>query len=55
MFLRLIITTQFEIVDARYIALNDKCKNKSTYLIKDMDSAINGKPIYARMAIRRVS
>ena len=33
-------------------ALNDKQKNKNTYLIKDADSAINGKPKYARIAIR---
>ena len=46
--------TQFEIVDAREFALNDKQKNKSTYLIKDADSgAINGKPTYARLCIRR--
>ena len=43
---------QFEIVDAREIALNDKQRNKNTYLIKDADSAINGKPTYARIAIR---
>ena len=45
--------TQFEIVDAREVALNDKQKNKSTYLIKDADGAINGKPTYARICIRR--
>lgn len=44
---------QFEIVDAREIALNDRQKNKNTYLIKDADSAINGKPTYARIAIKR--
>ena len=43
---------QFEIVDARDVALNDKQRNKNTYLIKDADSAINGKPTYARIAIR---
>ena len=43
---------QFEIVDAREVALNDKQRNKNTYLIKDADSAINGKPTYARIAIR---
>lgn len=45
--------TQFEIVDAREVALNDKQRNKSTYLIKDADGAINGKPTYARICIRR--
>lgn len=44
---------QFEIVDAREIALNDRQRNKNTYLIKDADSAINGKPTYARIAIRK--
>ena len=48
-------TTQFEIVDARTIALNDKQKNKSTYLIKDADSSINGKAKYARICIKRIS
>ena len=43
---------QFEIVDARTIAINDKQKNKNTYLIKDADGAINGKPTYARICIR---
>ena len=47
--------TQFEIIDARTIALNDKQKNKNTYLIKDADSAINGKPTYARICIKRIS
>ena len=45
--------TQFEIIDAREVALNDKQKNKSTYLIKDADGAINGKPTYARICIHR--
>ena len=44
---------QFEIVDAREVALNDKQRNKSTYLIKDADGAINGKPTYARICIRK--
>lgn len=43
---------QFEIVDAREVALNDKQKNKKTYLIKDADGAINGKPTYARICVR---
>ena len=46
--------TQFEIIDARAIALNDKQKNKSTYLIKDADGAINGKPTYARICIKKI-
>lgn len=44
---------QFEIVDARTCAYNNKQKNKSTYLIKDADGSINGKPTYARICIRR--
>ena len=47
--------TQFEIVDARTIALNEKLKNKSTMLIKDKDSAINGKPTYARIVIKKLN
>lgn len=47
--------TQFEIIDARTIALNDKQKNKNTYLIKDADGVINGKPTYARICIKKVS
>ena len=47
--------TQFEIVDARDVALTDKQRNKSTYLIKDADGAINGKPTYARICIRKLS
>ena len=46
--------TQFKIIDARAIALNDKQKNKNTYLIKDADGAINGKPTYARICIKKV-
>ena len=45
---------QFEIIDARAIALNDKQKNKNTYLIKDADGAINGKPTYARICIKKL-
>ena len=45
--------TQFEIVDAREIGLADKQRAKSTMLVKDADSAINGKPTYARILIRR--
>ena len=47
--------TQFEIVDARTIALNDEQKNKSTYLIKDADGSINGKAKHARICIKRIS
>ena len=43
---------QFEILDGRDYALNDKQRNKSTYLIKDADGAINGKAVYARILIR---
>ena len=43
---------QFEILDARDIAKSDKQRKKPTLLIKDADSAINGKPKYARIAIR---
>lgn len=52
-FLSLIIT-QFEIVDARDFAYNNKQKNKQTYLIKDKDGVINGKPTYARICIRKL-
>ena len=45
--------TQFEILDARDIALNPKQKNKDSFLIKDADSSINGKPVYARICIRK--
>lgn len=44
---------QFEIVDARQYGLNEKQRNKNTPLIKDADSAIKGKPTYARILIRR--
>ena len=44
---------QFEIIDARTIAKNDKQKGKTTMLIKDEDSAINGKAKYARIVIKR--
>ena len=46
--------TQFRIVDARNIALNEKQRNKSTMLIKDADSAINGKATYARICIQKI-
>ena len=44
---------QFEIVDARDVALFDKQKNKSTMLIKDADGSINGKATYARICIKK--
>ena len=43
---------QFEIIDARDIALHDKQRDKQTMLIKDADGSINGKPKYARICIR---
>lgn len=43
---------QFEILDARDIAKSDKQRKKSTLLIKDADSAVSGKPKYARIVIR---
>ena len=46
---------QFEIVDAREVALGERQKNKNTFLIKDADGAINGKPTYARICIKRIS
>lgn len=45
---------QFRILDARDFAKNDKQRNKSTCLVKDADSAINGKPCYARIFIQRI-
>ena len=45
---------QFRILDARDIALNDKQRNKSTYLIKDADGTINGKATYARILIQKI-
>ena len=47
-------SNQFRILDARDIALNDKQRNKSTYLIKDADGTINGKATYARICIQRI-
>ena len=44
---------QFEIVDARDVALFDKQKNKSNMLIKDADGSINGKATYARICIKK--
>lgn len=44
---------QFEIVDANTIKTDDKTSYKPHGLIKDKDGAINGKPKYARVIIRR--
>lgn len=44
---------QFEILDARDFTENEQLKKKSTYLIKDADGTINGKPTYVRILIRR--
>lgn len=43
---------QFEILDARDYTSQQKLKNKSTFLIKDADGAINGKPTYARILVK---
>lgn len=45
--------SQFEIVDAKDYTNIDKLKSKSTFLVKDNDSAINGKPTYARILIKK--
>ena len=42
---------QFEILDARDCAKTEKLKHKNSFLIKDADGAINGKPTYARIVI----
>ena len=42
---------QFEIIDARTVALGERQRKKNTMLIKDADGAINGKPTYARILI----
>lgn len=44
---------QFEIVDARDYTKFEKLKNKDTFLIKDKDGAISGRPTYARILIRK--
>lgn len=44
---------QFEIVDPRGFTDVERLKSKNTMLIKDKDSTINGKPTYARIAIRK--
>lgn len=45
--------SQFEIVDPRDFTDIERLKLKNSMLIKDKDSAINGKPTYARIAIRK--
>ena len=49
----LFFTSQFEIVDPRGFTDIERLKLKNSMLIKDKDSAINGKPTYARIAIRK--
>ena len=49
----LFLTSQFEIVDPRDFTEDARLKSKNSMLIKDKDSAINGKPTYARIAIRK--
>lgn len=44
---------QFEIVSANNYRINDNIPYKKHGLIKDKDGAINGKPTYARILIRR--
>lgn len=44
---------QFEIVDANDYRRNERVPIKSHGLIKDKDGAINGKPTYARILIKR--
>ena len=52
-FLQYYNSSKFEILDARNYTSVDKLKNKSTFLVKDKDSAINGKPTYARILIKK--
>lgn len=44
---------QFKILDAREHTEASRLKTKSTPLVKDKDSSINGKAVYARVLIRR--
>ncbi|MCQ2226969.1 MAG: adenine-specific methyltransferase EcoRI family protein [Bacteroidales bacterium] len=46
---------QFELLDARDFTNVERLKNKQYGLIKDADGAINGKPKYARILIRKKS
>ena len=45
--------SQFEIIDPRGFTDIERLKSKNTMLIKDKDSAINGKPTYARILIKK--
>lgn len=45
---------RYEIIDARDVALFERQKNKTTMLIKDVDSAINGKATYFRILIKKI-
>lgn len=44
----------YQVIDARVVAKNMSQQKKGTMLIKDKDSAINGKATYARVAIKRI-
>ncbi len=44
---------QFEILSANDLRLNERIPLKKHGLIKDKDGAINGKPKYVRIVIRR--
>ena len=45
--------TRYRILDSNEYRINNQ-NEKSTMLVKDKDSAINGQPIYARVLIQRV-
>ena len=45
--------SQFEIVGQCDFTNVERLKSKNTMLIKDKDSAINGKPTYARILIKK--
>lgn len=44
----------YQVIDARLVAKNIAQQKKGTMMIKDKDSAINGKATYARVAIKRI-
>ena len=44
---------QFEILDANDYRENENVPKKAHGLIKDKDGCINGKPVYARILIKR--
>lgn len=52
-FMKYYCPEQFEILNANDIRKNEKVPIKAHGLIKDKDSAIDGKPTYARIVIRR--